>query len=157
VTVKPGEVTQLSVGGIGRTVIGKLHLIGLEPNWQHVHVSLHNAMPDALKNARTPAERKASASSAEAKLAIKNYRAYPVLVSNDGSFRVEEVLPGKYDFDLTMWGSPRQPMSPPEMSGQCHREVVVPEGAAKDAPADLGTIEISLEPPKQTAASSQSN
>jgi uncharacterized GH25 family protein len=157
VMVKPGEVTHLNMGGSGRTVIGKLHLTGREPDWQHVHVSLHNAMPNALNNARTPAELKALASSTEAKLAIKNYRAYPVLVSNDGSFRAEEVLPGKYDFDLTTWGTARQAMSPPEMSGQCHREVVVPEGEAKDTPADLGTLEITLEPPKQTTASSQSN
>jgi len=157
VQVNPGEVTQLSMGGTGRTVIGKFHLIGREPDWEHVHANFHNALPDAFKNPRTPAEHKVWASSPETKLAIKNYRAYPVLISKDGSFRAEEVLPGKYDLDLTMWSPPAQAMNSPEMSGKFHREVVVPETTVTDAPAELGTLEITLEAEKQAAANSQAN
>jgi len=152
VLVKPGVVTQVSLGGEGQTIVGKVHVAGREVNYQNVHASLHNELPEGFKKKRTPEEQIAWASTPEVKLAMKNHHSYTVIVSADGSFRAEEVLPGKYDFDMMVRKSAGFRIDPSNVLGRFHRAVVVPNPKIKDdeLPVDLGTIE--CEPVIQAAA-----
>jgi hypothetical protein len=155
VTVKPGVATQVSVGGTGVTIVGKLHITEREVNWQNVHAGLHNQFPEGFRKGRTPQEQSAWFSTPEAKSAMKNYRAYPIMISADGSFRAEEVLPGKYDLDIMLLGSGGLPADPSGIQGQYHQAVVVHDSPVKDddSPADLGTI--GCEPVHEAAATGQ--
>ena len=142
VTVKPGVVTQVSLGGDGQTVTGKVHITGREVNFQNVDASLHTRIPDDFKKVRTPEEQIAWSQTPEAKLARKNYRGYSVIMEENGSFRAEEVLPGKYELDIMLLASSGL-RDPSGILGRYHSEVVVPEPKGKDdtSPTDLGVIE----------------
>jgi hypothetical protein len=155
VTVKPGGVTQVSVGGTGVTVVGKVHVTDREVDWQNVHASLHNQLPGGFNRGRTPEEQAAWFSTPEAKMAMKNYRVFPIMISADGSFRAEEILPGKYDLDIMLLGSGGVPAGPSGIQGRYHHAVVVPDTPVNDdaSPADLGTIE--CDPVREATASGQ--
>ncbi len=155
VTVKPGVVTQVSVGGTGVTVVGKVHVVEREVNWKNVHASLHNQFPGGFNKGRTPEEQSAWFATPEAKIAMKNYRVFPITISADGSFRAEEILPGKYDLDIMLLGSVGLPAGPSGIEGRYHHVVVVPDVPVNDdsSPADLGTIE--CEPVREAAAAGQ--
>ncbi len=155
VAVKPGVVTQVSMGGTGVTVVGKVHVAEHEVTWHNVHASLHNQFPEAFKKGRTTEEQSAWVSTPEAKMAMKNYRVFPIMISADGSFRAEEVLPGKYDLDIMLLGSGGVSAGPSGIQGRYHHAVVVPDTPVNDdaSPADLGTIE--CEPVREAAASDQ--
>ncbi|MGH9646224.1 MAG: hypothetical protein ACRD4E_05340 [Bryobacteraceae bacterium] len=146
VTVKPGVTTAVTVGGTGRTVLGKIHVSEPSFAWTNVHGSLHLPLPASFKQPRSAEEQQKWSASPEAKLALKNYRAYPVEMSSDGSFHVEEVLPGKYEMDIMVMAGDGIPGR--HMISRSRCELVVPEPSAKDdpSPADLGTIEAKLEP-----------
>src|SRR5204862_249109 len=154
VSVKPGAITQVTMGGTGTTVVGKIHVPVNDVNYQNVHASLHNPLPEAFKKARTPEEQAKSLWDPETKLAMKNYRHYPVVVSADGSFRADEVLPGKYDleitgqhdFERTLKLRPESSVDPSEFKGRYHREVVVSEAGANQDLIDLGTLECEAVP-----------
>ena len=151
--VNPGKVTDVVVGGTGRIVVGKVHIGESAIAWERVHASLHTPLPDFFKKQRTPEEQSRWFSEPAVKLAMKAYRVYPVIFSADGSFRAEEVPPGKYKFELTvMTGAPVS--GPANVVGHFEKDVVVSESSGKKdpSPEDLGIIESKLEPPKQRAA-----
>jgi hypothetical protein len=149
VDVKPGGVTQVTIGGSGRTVIGKVRLSdsNAEVNWQHAHASLHLPFPEAFLKPDKAGDQSAWLQSAAGKAFLKNNRAYAFKVAADGSFHAEEVLPGKYELDIMLMASAEPAMNPSDFIGRFHQEVVVPETSNKadDTPADLGTLEGKLE------------
>jgi hypothetical protein len=112
-------------------------------------------MPDALRQPRSPEAQRTWSSSPEAQAARKSYRVYPVVFGNDGAFSIEEVQPGKYQFDLMVMSSqPGTIMNLSPVNGHSQQEVVVPEASGKEdlTAADLGTLECALEPMKPRAA-----
>lgn len=155
--VTPGTVTRVVVGGTGRAVIGKIHIAGRSINWENVHASLHTSFPNAFQHHRGPDEQRKWFSSPEGKQAMKAYRAYPVILSADGSFRAEEVLPGNYIFDVMLMSASEQRFGPADALGHFQQNVIIPEPSAKNdpTPADLGTLESKLEPVKQASATAQ--
>jgi hypothetical protein len=157
VVVNPGTVTRVEVGGTGRTVIGKIHVLGQEVNWQNVHATLHTQFPEGFKKQRDPEEQKKWFSSPEVKQAMKAYRVYPLVLSADGAFRADEVLPGNYIFDVTVMSASEPRVAPPDTLGHFQQNVVVQEPSGKNdaTPADLGTVESKLEAVKQATASKQ--
>ena len=105
IKVKPGETTRISFGGGGRPLAGKVMMTGTNAplNWPQTSASLHTAIArwlEKLGNAKTPEEKKALAQSAEFQMAVKNAKDYPTELSADGSFMIEDVLPGEYDFTV---------------------------------------------------------
>ena len=153
VTVRPGAVTRVVVGGTGRTVSGKVHVADQAVNWDNVQASLHTQLPAAFKQHLYPKW----FSSPEAKQALKSYHVYPVIFGADGSFHADEVPPGSYIFELTVMSGSEPRFGPANVLGHFQRDVVIPEPASKDdpAPADLGTLDSKLEPVKKAAAGSQ--
>ena len=138
VEVKPGETVVTNVGGMGRTVIGTLKIAGGSSlNFTNGHVIIKTPTFKFLEQARklkTDAERQAFYQSSEVQKAQENYRGFSGLVSPDGSFRVEDVLPGAYEFNFQQQFMPDVHTSSMTMFTSA-KEITVP--AAKDSNDDL--------------------
>jgi hypothetical protein len=136
-----------NVGGTGRTVIGKIKFTeGAAPDFKNGMGIISTPtfkFYEKSQQLKTDAERKAFYQSPEVEAAYKNHRGFSTLVSSDGSFRAEDVLPGTYEFDfqphtlmdekshtLTMFNSTQ--------------EVVVPEAKDQDddSSVDWGEVEL---------------
>jgi RNA polymerase sigma factor (sigma-70 family) len=161
-----GQTAHVTIGGTGRPVVGQLVVpAGFEwkVDWgAYNSSSLHTKMPErpqpTLPNnwASMTQERRqawynqwqnAWNNSDEGRAYRKPFREYPFAVRPDGSFRVEDVLPGTYE--LTVF------VSEPRTNGVAtvgqpiaylKREFTVPEmpEGRSDEPLDLG--ELTLEP-----------
>lgn len=102
VEVHAGETTVTNLGGSGRSVRGILKLTdGMIFDQQSPLASLAPANSTFLKTLRrlkTDAEREAFFSSEEAEQERKNYHSYMAHLQRDGTFAVEDVPPGSYQF-----------------------------------------------------------
>ncbi len=137
VDVRAGETTVTNVGGIGRTVVGKVKTA------ERVALDSRNAgawiTTLSFKNLekgwrlRTHAEQAAYFQSTEYRSANTDRRTFSAHVSADGSFRADDVLPGMYEFQ---WHA-----TPTLISV---REFLVPEAGDKgdDRPVDWGEVEL---------------
>lgn len=167
--VEPGETTYAVLGGLGRTVTGRVVATGFGTvKWQQ---GLHSfstgpAKPADLATPNRPdfasdADYRQAVSryfersiahwaSPEGREALRNWRSYQVQFSPDGSFRVAGVQAGSYHLRLAPTAS--APMSldakgnpvPPVVIGTVEAEVLVPEviGKSDTAPVDLGVLEL---------------
>ncbi len=99
VRVRPGEVVHVVYGGTGRPVIGRVAPAkpGQKIDWKQSDCRLAIRPPQPPLEVKTPEERQTWYQSAEFKRAVRNGRTYPVVWSKDGSFRVDDVLPGQYE------------------------------------------------------------
>jgi len=146
ITVKAGETTLIDYGGKGRTVIGKV-----VPNetrdipWQSGHYTLGTSQPRPPSGSFASREEAAAwENTPQVKEARARYRYYVVRFGDDGSFRIEDVPPGKYDLNLTFNEPGPQNFSPGAYIGSVHREVEVAEipGGQPDEPLDLGRLDL---------------
>lgn len=172
VQTKPGETAHVTIGGGGRPVVGQLVVAAgfeREVDWSTCNSSgLHSKLPERPKptlpnNWESMTEEHKQAwyvqwknawnTSDEGRAYWKTFRAYPFAVRPDGSFRVEDVEPGIYQFDVTLGGEPhtngaaivRQPIA------RLKHEFTVPEmpEGRSDEPLDLGELELKpVEPQK---------
>jgi hypothetical protein len=163
VDVKPGETTVTNVGGTGRTVIGKVTFAdGVAPDFQNGFVVINTPTAKFMKKVhqlKTDEERTAFYQSKKFQAAMKNYRYVSAALLPDGSFRAEDVLPGKYEVNFqqrllagnrttfTMFTSPK--------------ELMVPEARDKDddSSVDWGVVELKkyyIPIPKMTAVKTNS-
>ena len=153
VEVKPGETTRISFGGGGRPLAGKVMMTGTNAplNWPQTSASLHTAIArwlEKLGNAKTPEEKKALAQSAEFQMAVKNAKDYPAELSADGSFMIEDVLPGEYDFTVQV-NNHSVSFDPSALAlFTSSQEISVPKASPSDSDdvIDVGTV--SLKPIK---------
>ena len=139
VELRPGETTQATVGGSGRTVTGKFVEQGGGPvAWNkfgasatlNVKKSEDNALP------RSPSLNKDESElwavdfwqSEEARNYLRRNHGYGLIVAADNSFIAEHVPPGTYDLMAFA------------QRGSLTKEVNIPEGG--DEPFDLGVLEI---------------
>jgi hypothetical protein len=146
VDVKPGETTVTNVGGTGRPVIGKVKFgEGAAPDFKNGFAVINTPTSkfiEKIRQLKTDEERKAFYQSKEFQEAMKNHRSFSAVLLSDGSFRAEDVLPGKYEFGF-------QSRLPDEkthalMMFVSTQELVVPEAKDKDddSSVDWGTIEL---------------
>lgn len=146
-TVKAGEVTTVTYGGTGRPVIGKVVLSDptRKMDWASGHHTLGTRWPRPPSNLRTPEEIRAwQKNSPEVKEAQANQRYYAPTWSEDGAFRIDDVVPGRYQLTL-MFMEPSDSF-PQTSIGSISREVEVPEipGGQTDEPLDLGELKLTL-------------
>lgn len=147
VEVEPGETVVTNVGGMGHTVIGTLKVAdGSSLNFTNGYAVITTPTFKFMEQSRklkTDAERQAFYQSPEVQKAYENFRSFSGLVLPDGSFRVEDVLPGNYEVNFQQRLMPDAHTSTMTMFTSA-REVTVP--AAKDAnddsSVDLGTVEL---------------
>jgi RNA polymerase sigma factor (sigma-70 family) len=163
VAVKPGETAQVTLGGTGRPVVGKIVVAGRDKpvDWTHDVQSL------ALKHATPPepvlpkpfdfpsyeeytaaverigVQNKPFWTSEEGRALQRAQRTYVLLFDKDGSFRIDDVPPGTYSLRITLTEPTKtySPLSQGTPIGTLESEVTVPEDS-DDAAFDLGTLTI---------------
>ncbi len=102
-TVKAGEPTQVHFESVGRLVTGKITIAGTNAPVLTSSIAALNSIPsDLLLKLRNEnqEERQKFIDSPEFKEAQKNSRYFRGAVMPDGSFRVNDVEPGKYYLDI---------------------------------------------------------
>lgn len=157
VTVEPGKTAQVTLGGKGRAVIGRLELspplAGYNWNWDLPALVLER--PDLER----PSVRSAPTADARTRrleqfawaadnLARKKYY---FVVQPDGTFQADDVPPGNYLLDITVKAPPADPLSEEwdwsrSRLGQTTRQVVVPEPDSEGSaePVEVGTVTVRL-------------
>jgi beta-lactamase regulating signal transducer with metallopeptidase domain len=94
ITVESGETTRVDFGGSGRTIIGKV-----VPNEERA-INWQSGLLNWQEAFHTLGPRRGAFDSPEEREARARYRSYFVQFADDGSFRIEAVLPGKYVLSL---------------------------------------------------------
>ena len=159
VEVRPGETLQAQIGGTGRTIKGQLALTdsNRSVDWskQMRFASLSTKVPrPVIPKGLTLAEiEKWQAEywrSEEVRRNMRKVRSFPLEIGPDGSFTIDDVLPGTYELSgqltATAW-DPTNPDSfraPPLASIQ--QEVTVPDATdtLSSEGLDLGRISVPL-------------
>jgi hypothetical protein len=149
VTVRPGETAQVTLGGKGRPVIGRFLLSQPPSNyhWKADLVALVQDRPELVPPQEAQYPNTLAYFSA--------WGAYDASIAKyyldfqpDGTFRVDDVLPGQYTLALSITAPPADPLradargEPGPLLGGITNTVVVPpmSGERVDAPLDLGPI-----------------
>ncbi|MEQ2008155.1 MAG: sigma-70 family RNA polymerase sigma factor [Limisphaerales bacterium] len=176
VLVEPGRTANVVLGGLGRTVTGRVATNGLGAvNWQQgfYHLTTEPVMPLGLVPprredfatdgefqvaARSFTERSAAHwATPEGRAALRDRRSYALPVGPDGSFRLSGVLSGTYHLRIMPYST--APMSldangnptPAVSIGKLEMDVTVAEisGATDTAPVDLGVLELKPSAPQK--------
>jgi len=168
VEVKPGETAQVTLGGGGRTVVGRIAFRGGLPpevvDWKREVQMLSLRLPAAnvprpdFTSARTPeAQRQLMAQfeqrlrqfwrSEQGRTLARQQRRYLLLFETNGAFRIDNVSPGTYDLHIHLSQRDEQHgMVHFRSLGSLSQEIVVPDGPA-DSPVDVGTLWMTLRRP----------
>jgi uncharacterized GH25 family protein len=114
VEVKPGQTSKAIVGGTGRPIIGQVKVVSQtnEPiRWGQNIIYQFGSETSApeydpnLTQIENMSLRKTWSGSVKGQIEERNswekIRSYPVFVNNDGTFRVEDVIPGTYTLYLS--------------------------------------------------------
>lgn len=156
IMVRPGDATEVKIGGTGLKVVGKITVKPPQAvtDWNNVKVTLITSQYAPPKHLKTKEERDAWYDSDEGQEASRKMRHYKSDAASDGSFSLEDVEPE--DYSLTMG---RERITQTDQ-GMHHltmmmggKKVSVPgiSGDASVAVCDIGTVEVSP-PPEFPAA-----
>ena len=144
VSVKPGETVSVQWGGDGRSVIGQAlpENPAIAVDWLNdshslelVHSSAATSLTEFVRGSYGMGK-----SSAEESQEVREARSYHLEFEEDGSFRAEDVPPGKYELRIRV--TKPEPLGPNhirpegEELGSLVQTVTVPAGRE---PYDLGT------------------
>lgn len=165
IEVKPGQISRVTLGGSGRPVVGKF--VAPEGYSKALYFgngtrALGTARPEEPRpdnyEAMTKREqqqwRKEWHKSDEfrryrdAYWHDPNWRDYTFRINEDGSFRIEDVIAGKYE--LTVWiEEPITARGRGEEIGSYRGTIEVPQmpGGRSDEPLDLGELELTIHEP----------
>lgn len=155
--VHPGETLHLVLGGTGRAVVGRVLAPAgydkpIDWNYSRVNLSVFIAPPEhftTMTDAEKLAWRQAWFKSAEGQARMRNPRGHSVMIENDGTFRIDDVAPGKYRLNVTADAPPenRYTINGPRI-GEETRTITISEGDP-DEPIDLGDIELTPMDPQK--------
>jgi thiol-disulfide isomerase/thioredoxin len=141
----------LWLGGIGRPVTGRIKVKNpyVEIEWQKGHYRAHTVHPPRPANVGTPEEFKAWRQREDVERAFDSIRSHPIFFSEDGSFRIEEMLPGQYQF----WIWIHDPRDPDAFARSLYIarfndtfEIPDTDQRFTREPLDIGEFELSLNP-----------
>jgi hypothetical protein len=168
VTVKAGETTDVTLGGTGRRVTGRVNLVGgthTDVDWKRdVHrltlvlppipgqpVNVRGAIPQGQEPLIfLQGFNQAVAQPIDPKVLRERQRAermYVLLFDTNGNFRVDNVPPGKYQLMLNLT-DPEDEYYNRRSIGAMSKEITVPDekGAKVNAPFDTGAIDLAIKP-----------
>jgi len=166
VTVKAGETSEVTIGGGGRTVVGRMTILGGTPedvDWrrdQHtmqsqVQLPAHISPPVVTGNMTDEERRKVHQEYNERATAFwrtdegraleHRQRNYILRFETNGTFRVDNVEPGKYQIYVSLT-NPDRPDNYYEHIGSMNKDVTIPPAPSDkpDEPFDLGLSEVSV-------------
>ena len=148
VYVKPGLTTQVELGGAGRRVVGSARA-----NVPGSRVYFQGELVGLAQSSAGPGSRQAEPISSEVPVqgqGQRDLRQYVLVFDSDGTFRIDDVLPGSYELEISAWDQRQEdsPFALWEPFAPVTLAVTVPEAAGdEDAPIDLGVLEVDLERP----------
>jgi RNA polymerase sigma factor (sigma-70 family) len=139
VAVAPGETVRLSLGGAGRSVVGKV----AAPAGSAAPIDWTFSLNTLMRKEPTQEESLARALAGKKPSRIRE--GSTVKLEADGTFRIEDVEAGTYDLIFIVNRPPRDPSGMTignEAIATARREVIVPPmpGGRSDEPLDIGTI-----------------
>ena len=172
VTVKPGVTTEVLIGGSGRSVIGKMTVVGGEPedvDWRRdIHtMQTQIVMPATIQGPvmtgnMTEAEQqrvyreynerqRAFWVTDEGRALRRKQRNYTLIFETNGTFRVDNVEPGNYYIYVSLT-NPERPDNYYESIGSMNKNVVVPAPTADQAEEsfDLGAMPVQIQGVQRT-------
>jgi RNA polymerase sigma factor (sigma-70 family) len=147
--VEPGATARVTIGGSGRPVVGRITIPGeLKARWGSLQpygrISVNDRPP-------RPDEQL----TAEEKVRFdrewqKDHRSHAFLIQPDGSFRVEDIIPGEYHLSVQIHDDYEEPQFHGFIVlGKTERTITVPGLAGgqtrTDEPLDLGLIPFELD------------
>jgi protocatechuate 3,4-dioxygenase beta subunit len=104
VEVRPSTTTTIKLGGEGRPVVGRFKITNpyVAVDWQGNgnYLYARSTTPKPPKDLKTREDFDAWRKRPEIQQAYDCQRNYPVRVAADGSFRMDEVVPGQYDMRI---------------------------------------------------------
>jgi hypothetical protein len=150
VEVRPGTTATIKLGGEGRPVIGRFKIANpyVAIDWQNLKYQPYarSVVPRPAQNLKREDFEKWR-ERPDIQQAFDNIRNYPVRVATNGSFRMDEVMAGKYEIGI-------QIVDPRDPDAFAYSKFVVdttksfsvpePDEANQRKPVDLGVIEITL-------------
>jgi hypothetical protein len=168
VEVKPGETAQVTLGGSGRQVQGRVKLSGgthADVDWKrdvHRLTLILPPIPGSAVNARgnfPPAQEplvflnginRQAAPAIDPKVMRERQRAermYVLLFDTNGNFHVDNVPPGVYQLMLNPT-DPEDEYYNRRSIGSMNKEVVVPDekNAKVNAPFPIGAVDLTIQP-----------
>ena len=151
VKVKAGDITVFDIASEGRTVTGKLSFSGTNSvDLDNSQVSLNTPMRKLMaqmQSAKTLQDRETLLASPEFQAAATNHVQLSGTVNPDGTFRVDDVPPGEYEYNLQPeMGGRRRPGQIPANFVMFASSRNITVSAASDSsdntPFDAGTLEM---------------
>jgi hypothetical protein len=140
----------MKIGGVGRPVIGRLHIanpdVAIDLPCKNNFLFAHSIVPRPRTNFTTARQFEEWNNRPDVKQARQASHSYRLNLSPDGSFRMEEVLPGKYEMSIRIH-DPRDPnaMAYSKYIIDTTKTFEVPESNDR-GPLDLGVFEIHSKP-----------
>jgi beta-lactamase regulating signal transducer with metallopeptidase domain/thiol-disulfide isomerase/thioredoxin/protocatechuate 3,4-dioxygenase beta subunit len=154
IEVQPGETASVKVGGVGRPIVGQMKITNpyLPIDWSggRNYFYAQSISPRPPTNFTTREQIEAWQNQPEIQKARAAIRNYPMKMDADGSFRMDEVTPGKYEMQIEIL-DPRDPnaMAYSKYIARATKAFEVPQSDARE-PLDIGVFEISLKPDLKT-------
>ena len=147
VNVRPGETVVTNLGGMGRTVIGKVQFNDdLQVDFKRgtgVITTPTYRIFEKAQQLKTDAERKAFYESPEVQDLQANMRSFSFRIAADGSFRAEDVLPGNYELTFQSYGRlDENSRAWVLLASKKEFTVPVAKDPNDDSVVELGTIEM---------------
>jgi hypothetical protein len=149
VTVKPGETTQVTLGDNGATLVGRIQFNN--PSTNEVALTYQGNLSDQMPQMPhfdSPTEAHAYFKTPEFQALMKLHKNYGVEMNPDGSFTVEDVVPGTYSLNIFARVNSGNPWSQPPVA-QGSTTVSVPDSFSPTTPIDIG--EVVLVPTRATS------
>jgi len=148
--VKSGETAVVRIGGSGRPVVGQFKIRNppVEIEWgKEFDIYLFNTeLPRPPGGFKTKEDHEAWRKRPEFERTIAHHHSRPVQCAKDGSFRIEQVDPGKYTMNVIIHDPrPSTKWSMTNFIAEYEGTFEIPAGKPNTRePLDLGVIEISL-------------
>jgi hypothetical protein len=159
VTVKSGETTQVTLGDNGATLVGRIQFNN--PSTNDVALTyqgfLSGQMPQ-MPHFNSPTESQAYFKTAEYQAMMRLHKNYAVEMKPDGSFDVEDVVPGTYSLNISVRINNGNPWAQPPIA-QGSTTITVPDTFNPTTPIDVGEVVLAPTPttPPGVAPSSSRN
>ncbi|MHC5539201.1 carboxypeptidase-like regulatory domain-containing protein, partial [Singulisphaera rosea] len=147
VSVRPGQTSRVTIGGLGRSVVGRVSSPADRPAVINFSSSFNLLTRNTTKASPPPGLDDAGRARWEESAEGKEYRrgrfSEVFKLSADGAFRIDDVTPGRYEITISMNEPP--PATPKNGNGGDRFETLthtfdVPDISEK--PMDLGTLNL---------------
>jgi hypothetical protein len=161
VQVQAGQTSQITLGGTGRTVVGRIKAnnSSQQIDWQKDVQTIRSKVsrPDAPKREDFASEAEYATAkegwiagerefwlSEAGREAQRKSRHYMLVFATDGSFRINDVAPGTYWFNVGVSDPSALGTSiDGKTIGSVQKDVIVPEASGNESsPVDLGAFEL---------------